>query len=1535
MKYYAYLQRFYKLYANILFKSPINSVMKSAVPIFSFLLFFFMAMDIHLPSLLLNITTNGSGILHIQSFFYFLPWIYGTPSFLFDILFFFVLNIISFIFLFHAQILSAKDKYVPYWELAFIHFYQTILVPLLCYSLFFKFCLLIEQINSGGDFICWLSFSICIINIIFFFIHIYFESVFLSFIIIVSKSKFDTYDGKSNIILYLCRFLICIGSNLIDLTTNKLFIYLIAAAFLIISIFLFYRRVLLSIHNSYLSEYLEISPFFSISIVIVIHTYTKNYWLIFLALLIIHILTIAILFISHHHLVRESFRLFETLKKGDDLTENSSQFPRILPGNIVSILRIITSHSGDPMIFLNILSQRQYNIKTSPMIEIIRFLAIFPSKRSDMITELSLLKSDSNYNRFIIYFFLKYLKSMTSVSDEKHTKFLDDLQRSFLVHHHIYWKMREHKKYFRSFVEACSTSYYFIELKFELMSLIERFPFDSYLYSRYADFYLIAYGNFVKYQQSKMISLDLEQDRNLITDPILHKTITNNVRILQFCNQEEIQVSMPSHNYNSSSSNENPVASYLKTSHRLIPFVPFIHITLAIVCFAVYFALSIPFENYSINEYKNINEQSPSLKLLYMKTFSTVFYPYAIQDLTPIDFTTIHDPDVCRSTFDSIYLYISNFYLSLPQIQSLGDFMFAFFQDYFYENMKNNKTVCQSLNNLTVAFDMLLDYFMNDLYNILNSMTKNMLNLEDRIQEHKNDYVVEIVAIVIVIFIIILYIIIIIIQVNFVFRKNPNVIKFFASKKRITSLLLEQCIDSWEDLYNYIRSKKLYLLHLHSENLKEGKLANSSLNSRLSATSSSFFGIKDIDYSSFYDDSTSATVSQSTESNKLDDNSNLNDGTSTSMCSISTSTSIGNDNENEADEALTTNVFTNTNLENGQILKFKNVYDANNNSGAEEIDSNDNEINMEVDGDPIELTIDATLQQKRFAWLIVPFFILLPWFILLIVILLFMIPTFIRFNLKYDEINDYLNSLIQINHSFNLIENTLLILKGKTDYSPITFNKIHDVILQSSTNITQVFQRDQCIQLQETICSSFSNLVVEIASKHPSNDEILLRFLPAFIYFGMESLRVTFYYNIDSYLTVPTTSVIAFFIEFGIVSLILIYFSLYFGNNLVDSFNSLYHFPEIFLKKKKNNKNNDDNYDSKKKEKHHSYIIDDNNEKIAELGSKSGKKNSNETEDNNTSIQSFPSVILTVASVIGTDEIYSISENAAVILNRPAPSFIGEKFNLVFPAMQNEQREVINTTSSQIVIELREHLMPDHVKKKMFRSSSRQKGEFLISLLIEEGGQNSAKPAYKQESISERLMNFIPTYFANAFSDNNISDFIFNSTLLIFLRYDTTKPQSELERFFTLVNACVMNYTNFKIIKADGGTILFVGIKKVNKLIACLFIRDIIAEDLNFARSKPTKAPISFYIESFDSVRAYINTEDEPFLEIDIDNMSYYEALLFKVGKCQVAFNVNFINSIVEMDQISQQEQIELGNLSKNIKKVSFDKYVDLFKKCL
>ena len=75
---------------------------------------------------------------------------------------------------------------------------------------------------------------------------------------------------------------------------------------------------------------------------------------------------------------------------------------------------------------------------------------------------------------------------------------------------------------------------------------------------------------FEQYQKSMTISADLEKDRNLITDPILHRTIKNNVRVLQFCNTEETIGSLPVHNSHSSNENDVPIASYVKKSRRMM-----------------------------------------------------------------------------------------------------------------------------------------------------------------------------------------------------------------------------------------------------------------------------------------------------------------------------------------------------------------------------------------------------------------------------------------------------------------------------------------------------------------------------------------------------------------------------------------------------------------------------------------------------------------------------------------------------------------------------------------------------------------------------------------------------------------------------------------------------------------------------------------------------------------------------------------------------------------------------------------------------
>ena len=164
MKYYAYLQRFYQLYANILFKCPANTFLKVFVSLFSYFHFFVISFDIHTPTLLLNINSISPIIYHIQSIFYFLPWVYGVWPLLLDGVLLFIINIISFIIILHTRTLLSNGKCVSHWTLVFIQFYQTVFIPVYCYPLFFRVSLIIELLISDRNLKIWFSFVICLFN---------------------------------------------------------------------------------------------------------------------------------------------------------------------------------------------------------------------------------------------------------------------------------------------------------------------------------------------------------------------------------------------------------------------------------------------------------------------------------------------------------------------------------------------------------------------------------------------------------------------------------------------------------------------------------------------------------------------------------------------------------------------------------------------------------------------------------------------------------------------------------------------------------------------------------------------------------------------------------------------------------------------------------------------------------------------------------------------------------------------------------------------------------------------------------------------------------------------------------------------------------------------------------------------------------------------------------------------------------------------------------------------------------------------------
>lgn len=1568
----------------MLYKCPEKSFVKMIVNFFSFFHFVFMLFDIHTPTELMNVTLDSPVIYHFQCFFYFLPWIFGTTSSLFDGCIFFFINILSFCFLFHAKISIQKKKFVPYWELYLIRFYQTTFIQIFCYPLFFRLAYLIEHLGTQSDAISWISFLLCFINIICYFIHGFLASIFLSFVAFVPKSIFDTYDGKTNNFLFIVRFVMCMFCHLIGLLNNVILISLFAIILFVLSALIFYYRIVLTVHSNYLPQYLELAPIFSVPIIIFIHQFRQQLWLLLLSEMAVHIVILVSIFICHRLILRESLRLFGTfLKVGD----SESAIPIIIPGNFVSVMRLIAINYGNPLFFEKILAlNNPILIKASSVIEIVRFLGIFPSKRHAMIEKLGEVKSSSIYNRFIIYYYLKSLTSLTTTNiPYRYLEDLNMLQRTFLVHHHLYWQARLVKKPFLSFAETCSTSYYFCECRYELAYMMRRFPFCSDLYSWYADFSLIGLGSYSEYNRLTQVSENLGKDRNLLTDPILHRMVKINPRVLGFCSNEEILVSMPASNsVSSTASSHAPIASCLNVSRRMIPFIPCMHIFIASILFLLYFIFSISLETFTKDQYQTIHNEMPDLNDKYDLVTSSMFYPFALESAN-IDYTATNTGE-CQQYYDYIYEHIISFFMIVQQIESLSSQVFYFHEMQAIQAIKNNLSICDVLHSVTNELASQFQIESQHLHESLDQVSTQITSLYDDVSTeygNRQFYKINIIA---SCFMIVLYVIVFIIQVNTTYRKNTEAIQYLASKERISALLLQNCIESWDLLYDYIPSHKLMMIHINREGRKSNKpfripFAKYTLSTSSSAVNKSRQNTEDSTISGTTDNTPESTslgnttttttttsnnnTANSTTHNEMNTNVFLDDDKHLKLNSSHVSVSFTGvatqlfANRPSADEYMarlnkTTKSAPQSDTEQASFSKGDNEYISSSNENSHKkspshtktsdkssLEDSDASYDNE---ECIETTINITQKQTRFSWIFIPVIILLPWVFVIVISAILLLPMHFRLDIEREQTSSIVTSGRQLNATFLLIETTYDLLYNQSLYDPDVYYNIHEILIDGNTNITELFALRQCFQLLGITCTSISDLVFRFVSSLPGNYELLYVYLPAFVDFGTNVIYNVFLGDVDPVLEVPTSSLIGFFADYGVICLILYFYSFSLMFTIWTSINSLYHFPEMFLfESNKRSKSKQKAVENKEEEKEEEKEKKKHKKKKAEYYSKHKNKNGN----------NFPSVILTVASVVESDEIYSISENAASILNQPAPSFIGEKFSDTFSLVGKNNTEQPVATSSldknlEVVqstsnfddlnvdqTELREHLMPDRIKRKTFRSSTKQKGEFSITLMIEDDMQKVTKPAYMQESISEKLMNYVPTYFAKQFSDNNMAAFDFVSPLLIFLRYDSTKAQNELERFYTIINTCIMNYTSFKILIADGSLFVFSSVKKINPIIASLFVRDLITEGFSIARVMPTKAPISIYVEQLNSLKAVINTESEPYLEVELPDFVCYTNLLFELGDKKVAFDESFYSPLLSLDGNLQSEVVSFNDFSRTLRKMDFNQYISLLKKHL
>lgn len=612
-------------------------------------------LDISLPSSHYYYKLQKTAMNYIQSVTNFLVWIFGTDSYMFDQIIILVVHILFLIYIIMCAKIYQQKKFVSYWPVFTIFIYLYYYTPIFIFGFFFRISDTIENLISNSSTNLWISFCVEIINYFFFIFFIYLDSLFLEPFAFVSTCNLDIYDSKGTMILFFAQTYMCICANLINLLTAKyidlIFVTIgLGFAFLVI----FYRFLLVK-HVSAIGDYLEISNIVSFPFVLLVHRFVPGGdWIIFYFDLGFHIFTIICIAAVKYLKIRRAKKISIILLQNTD----NNNLPQVVSDSFVSTIRVLVRTNGNPAVFERLLQHyQQAGLKSSIVLEIVRFLSVFPEKRNNMILLLRTLNSKTNYNLFMTYLFHKTLVSLIRNSTEDNLHYFTDLKRQFLVHQSLFWIRRSQKLYFKALKEAFSVAYYYIELKSEIYALMNRFPYDNSIYIQYGEFLLFACGDFDLHLRCNEIASELKIHKLAIEDPLLHPMLNFSPRIMQFCkvnkrinnndnttfdttaaatttvnnnNNTNNNLNLNLHANGSSSAildtrlsnirkNESgtddsflssiKVSSLITPSKRNIPFWPLYNIILVFMFFFVFFGFEINFENKTKTESDSISSK--------------------------------------------------------------------------------------------------------------------------------------------------------------------------------------------------------------------------------------------------------------------------------------------------------------------------------------------------------------------------------------------------------------------------------------------------------------------------------------------------------------------------------------------------------------------------------------------------------------------------------------------------------------------------------------------------------------------------------------------------------------------------------------------------------------------------------------------------------------------------------------------------------------------------------------------------------------
>ena len=1478
-------KRLYRLYAIIRshYDVPVHMVWTSTISRFlqqSIILVAFLS-----PVEIFGTNTSSSFWHFVESIFLLLPWVFGTDDLLFDSIFFFVANLILLLIFFYCVYRANKYKQINLWLTILLRVYQQYVVGILEYPCFFRFSYLIQQFVNGYRSPTYIiSFILSFINCLFILFHTQLASLFLVSMVFTANSILDVYDGKHNVYMLLVRFISTGSVFYATYSQNEVIFFVLISVVLILSFFGVYMRLSSFTHVTLYGLFFDISPIISCPFSMILHYFNQLWGYQMILLIGLYLIIIAALNIIKHKMIHQSLKAFLPFIKENakdiGLSERTEDgfSTNIIFESMNAVIRIVSMNHCDPECFIRFLKLQKKNLssKTSYTLEIIRYLALFPSRRKFCLKELKKLNTRSNFNSFTIYLFKKMIKAITTTANEERRYRLNQLYRSFIVHKFLYWDSRKNKQKFKAFKEAFYTCYYFYELSNELRCFLKYFSFDPYVHFLASEFMITGYGDFELYRRELTIAEQLEiQNEANFEDPWLHPMSIINPRILQYCNQNEVisalnnppssskEMSSPfSSIFNTSSksmkrranqSKKSPIITFISPSRRFVPlltvFYPMIPAILFTILLGSIYPQQTKIKETGDNLYLKTNEER---RYLY-KVSSAMFVPYQLNQQEPATGN-------CYQSYINSSFLVTQFYNSVPLISNLTSGMLYSFYRYSANYMVDNLEVCDLVDGMSTnisSFVSTLFYRISVLFQDSSNIISQLYSLYDTRYFFTQYLILGIICI--VCFLIISFIIAFI-QLNLIMNDDFRT-TFLASEERVALYLMLDAKSAWELLRKNVSSDETSTdtgSTIHISETSTNIIASPRLDRPLKRNSA--FSILSSTNETGRSMKRSSVIAPSDATDSNPNSSSKRKSDTTGVDEI-----IPDDPGQRHNSIAITSARSSKILDDDLYLSEKDLKES----------------------DFASKAIQITEIESKNEHILIGFLFILPTLILIIVSAYLIIPIMLKMNDMIKRTSVLQQTDSECYASLELMNITWRLSLGY-DVDRDSLLRIRETLQNSRTEFRDIYIREQCYRIESVVCFSVDQIVNSLIQNTATQTIISLQYLPITYFFSYYTLITIFLSDVTVLYEQKQSNGICFLIAITAIMFSFIIVGIMISKCTMDAFNSLFHFPNEFLKSP-----------SKKR-------------KRLKFFTKGGSKTYIDSQNKKKVEEFAPTNILILTTITESDVIYNTSENSKQIINRGLNDLLGQKFTKLFTIIPGSNN-------------ICEYTFPDK-KKKKFRFAREKFGTLTKTVLIEEHTLQQTNA--KEKPYSQRLIEFIPPSFAKQFADNNISLFEFSNSYLISLRIKSTIPSPLFDKFVNSINHQSQNYKSLGIIHVDGNMLILATSSNIDPLIVQLFIRDLINDANVNAKGNKNNFPLySCYIDFIPLLSISVNDSDEPFLEFQ-PSPNEVRFSLFHIQQNMIGFTSTAMKYIKSLKQETQKTKIlNFTNEKRTVFQISFDDF--------